>query len=158
MHGKAPEVAIEIVSNREGKETGSKLRDYALMGVVYYVVFDPGFHLGEEALRIFKLEGRRYVRYRENYFPDLGLGLTLWEGSYEDSKPAIWLRWRNEQGNLILTGAERAAGEAERVAREAERAAHEAERAAREAERAALLAAKLRELGVDPDQLLSGQH
>lgn len=130
MHGKAPEVAVEVVSDDKGKETGSKLRDYALMGVVYYVVFDPGFHLSEEALRIFKLEGRRYVPYHESYFSDVGLGLTLWEGSYEDSKPAIWLRWCDEQGNLILTGAERSA----------------------------LLSAKLRELGVDPDQILSGKQ
>ncbi len=144
MHGKAPEVAIEVVSNNKGNETGSKLRDYAVMGVVYYVVFDPGFHLGEEELRIFKLEGRRYVSYHENYLPDVGLGLTLWEGSYEDSKPSLWLRWCDAQGNLILTGAERAA--------------REAERAAREAERASLLAAKLRELGVDPDQILSGRQ
>lgn len=130
MHGKAPEVAVEVVSNKEGNETGNKLRDYALIGVVYYVVFDPGFHLGEEMLRIFKLEGRRYVPYHESYLPDVGLGLTLWEGSYEDSKPAVWLRWCDAQGNLIMTGAERAA----------------------------VLAAKLRELGVDPDQILSGKQ
>jgi Uma2 family endonuclease len=130
MHGKAPEVAIEIVSNDKGKETGSKLRDYALIGVPYYVIFDPGKFLGEDALRIFKLDVRRYVAYHESYFPEVGLGVTLWEGSYEDSKPSLWLRWRDAQGNLILTGAERAA----------------------------LLAAKLRELGVDPDQILSGQQ
>jgi len=55
MHGKAPEVVFEVVSDSSGKGTGGKLRDYALMGVVYYVIFDPGFHLGEEILRILGL-------------------------------------------------------------------------------------------------------
>ena len=61
----------------------------------------------------------------------------LWEGSHEDTKPTLWLRWCDEQGNLIATGAERAT---------------------RESERAALLAEKLRELGVDPDSLLPGRQ
>jgi Uma2 family endonuclease len=160
-HGKAPEVAIEIVSNQKGNETGTKLRDYALMGVIYYVVFDPGLHLKDELIRVFKLEGRHYVRYHDLYFPDLGIGLTLWEGSYRASPPATWLRWCDKTGTVFPTGAElateakaKAAHEAERAVQEAERAAHEAERAAHEAEKARLLAAKLRELGVDPDQVL----
>jgi len=160
-HGKAPDVAVEIVSNREGNETSTKWRDYALMGVLYYVVFDPGLQLKDELLRIFKLEGRRYVNYYDRYFPDLGIGLTLWEGSYRGSPVTTWLRWCDEKGNLFPTGAElaaraeaEAAREAERAACEAERATREAERAAREAEKAEALAAKLRELGVDPDQIL----
>lgn len=153
-HGKAPEVAIEIVSNREGNETGSKLRDYAVMGVLYYVVFDPAHRLGDESLRIFELEKRRYVRYHDRHFPDLGLGLTLWEGSYKDSPVTTWLRWCDENGNVIPTGAEMAALANKEAAHEAERAAREAERAMREAEKSALLAAKLRELGVDPDRIL----
>ena len=39
--GKAPEVCIEIVSNRKGNELDSKKDDYARIGVAYYVVFDP---------------------------------------------------------------------------------------------------------------------
>lgn len=164
-YGKAPDIVIEIVSNREGGEAGVKLRDYAVIGIPYYVIFDPGRFLEDETLRLFKLEARRYVAYHERRFPEVGLGLTLWEGSYEDSKPTTWLRWCDAQGHLILSGAERAAREAERAtreaeraAREAERAAREAERAAREAERAAFLAEKLRELGVDPDQLSPTKH
>ncbi len=146
-YGKAPDVVIEVVSNREGGETGVKLRDYAIIGIPYYVVFDPGRFLGDDALRIFKLDARRYVAYHENHFPEVGLGLTLWEGSYEDSKPTTWLRWRDAQGDLIATGAE-----------QAERARREAERARREAERAASLAEKLRELGVDPDSIAPGER
>jgi Uma2 family endonuclease len=51
--GKAPNIVIEIVSNRQGNELGSKLRDYARMGVGYYVVFDPLQLLGATQLRAF---------------------------------------------------------------------------------------------------------
>lgn len=156
-HGKAPEITIEIVSNQKGNETGTKLRDYASMGVDYYVVFDPARHLSEESLRIFELNRRRYVRFHDRYFSDIGLGLTLWEGSYRDSPPTTWLRWTDENNLLIPTGAEmaiKAQAESERATREAERAARESERATQEAEKAAMLAAKLREMGIDPDQIL----
>jgi Uma2 family endonuclease len=163
--GKPPEVVIEIVSNRRGNELGSKLQDYARIAVSYYVVYDPGQMLGEEELRVYELYGGRYQRREDGSLPGVGLGVVLWEGVYE-GKRARWLRWCDEKGELIATGAENTAREAERAARaeeratlEAERAARaeeratlEAERAARAEERAARLAARMRELGVDPDQ------
>lgn len=39
--GKVLEVCIEVVSNKVGKELGSKKDDYARIGVPYYAVFDP---------------------------------------------------------------------------------------------------------------------
>jgi Uma2 family endonuclease len=142
-YGKAPEVVIEIVSNRRGNELGSKLKDYARMGVTYYVVFDPLRELHEEmdgqTLIVHELIfGKRYRRREDYQLPEVGLSLTLWEGRFEDSDN-LWLRWLDEQGALILTGHERADQEAE-----ARRLAEE---------RAARLAVKLRELGVDPDHL-----
>jgi len=137
--GKPPDVVIEIVSNREGHEDESKLSDYARLGVGYYVIHDPLQQLSREVLRVFELHGKQYAPYPGRYLPAVGLGLTLWEGTFERQSSALWLRWCDEQGQLILTGAERAA--------------REAERATQEAERAARLAAKLRELGVDPEQV-----
>lgn len=143
--GKAPEVVIEIVSNRKGNELGSKLHDYARIGVAYYVVYDPTTQLSDEALHVFELHVRKYERLTDSHMPGVELGLKLWEGAYE-GKQATWLRWCDESGALIPTGAERAA-------HEAKRAESEAQRATREAQRAERLAAKLRELGVDPNQL-----
>ena len=136
--GKAPEVVVEIVSNRKGGELGSKLQAYARAGVSYYVVYDPTKQLGDDVLSAYELYVGKYQGRSDSNLPGIGLGLRLWEGIYE-GKQATWLRWYDAQGQLISTGAERAA--------------REAERAAREAERAGRLAAKLRELGVDPDQL-----
>jgi hypothetical protein len=150
--GKAPEVVIEIVSNTKGGELTAKKHDYARLGVLYYVVFDPQNLLKEGVLQVFELQGRKYKKMKDAYLPEIGLGLTLWRGVYE-TKEDTYLRWRDREGNLLPTGEEATAREAERAAREAERAAREAERAAREAERAEKLAAKLRELGLNPDQL-----
>lgn len=142
-HGKAPEVVLEIVSNRKGNELGSKLKDYARMGVIYYVVYDPFHHLREEMkgeiLLVHELIfGRRYRRLDDYRLPDIGLSLTLWEGRFEDSENS-WLRWCDQDGNLLLTGHERAA-----LAEG---------RAALAEDRAARMAAKLRELGINPEQI-----
>jgi hypothetical protein len=61
--------------------------------------------------------------------PAVGLGLTLWRGSFEGTD-ASWLRWCDQDGSIIPTGAERAEQERERAER---------------------LAPRLRELGVDPE-------
>ncbi len=131
--GKPPEVVVEIVSNREGHELDSKLRDYARLGVEYYVVYDPWRLLSEDVLRVYEPGfGRRYRLRPDTALPDVGLQLTLWTGRFEGQMES-WLRWCDADGNLLLTGEERAAQEAARAEREAERAKREAERAEREA-------------------------
>ncbi len=141
--GKAPDVVVEIVSNREGNEAGSKLSDYARTGVGYYAVFDPQRLLSGDVLRVFELRGGAYVRLPDRHMPSVGLGLTLWSGTYE-GKHAEWLRWCDVAGHIVATGVERA--EAERSRAEAERSRAEAERS-----RAEKLADLLRALGIDPD-------
>lgn len=128
-YGKVPDVVIEVVSNREGGELTDRKRRYRQMLVPYYVVWDPERHLGSVDLQSFELRGHLYVRMDRPHFEGLGLGLTVWPGTYERLEDR-WLRWCDAAGALIPTGAERAE--------------HERERAER-------LAEKLRSLGVDPD-------
>ncbi len=134
--GKAPEVVIEIVSDRRGDEETLKKGDYARMGVPFYVIFDPDDLLGGGALRCFVLEGGRYRRAQQEWFEAVGLGLTLWQGAYEGARET-WLRWCDRAGRVIPTGAERADEERRR-----------ADDATARADR---LAAQLRALGIDPD-------
>jgi hypothetical protein len=134
----SPEVVVEIVSNREGGELAHKLDEYARMGALYYVVYDPQLKLKGDALRVFVLRDGEYQELERPYLSRIGLGLKLWDGVFED-KEDTWLRWCDAQGHIIPTGEDRARMEAA--------ARQEAE------DRAAQLAAKLRELGVDPDQL-----
>ncbi len=116
-YGKAPDVVIEVVSNREGGEGSEKLSGYARIGIPYYVIFDPEKLLGAEVLRAYRLEGRRFRTMDEPVlFPDLQLGLRLWQGRYEDLE-AVWLRWADAEGRLIPTGSERAERLAEQLRR-----------------------------------------
>ena len=144
---KVPDVVVEVVSNRVGKELDEKLRRYAKMAVPYYVVFDPLCQLSDDPLRVYELYfGKRYRLRNDFVLPDVGLSLILWQGKFE-GKEATWLRWCDAEGNLIPTGKERAD-------QETARANQEASRAEQAAKRAELLANKLRELGVDPNVLL----
>jgi Uma2 family endonuclease len=147
--GKPPEVVIEIVSNLEGEEDTDKLLNYAGMGVLYYVIFDPLRLLSESARRIYRLTERGYRLTAETWFEPVGLGAQLWEGEYE-GLVMEWLRWYGPDG-LIPTGAERAEQERRRAEQERRRAEQERRRAEQEQRRAEQLAAQLRALGVEPN-------
>ena len=150
QYDKPPEVVIEIVSNRVGSESDAKLRSYALMGIAYYVIYDPTTQLSDQVLRLYELRPTGYASLDESWLSGVELGLTLWQGKFEDREDT-WLRWCNREGQLLLTGAERAEQERQRAEQERQRAEQErqrAEQAQREVER---LAARLRELGIDPD-------
>ena len=132
-HEKPPEVVMEIVSNKVGNELSSKMRRYARIFVSYYIVFDPLHELSQDPLRVYELENV-FGRYRlrpDFRLPGIGLGLQLWHGTFEGIE-YDWLRWCDAAGNILLTGKERADAETQHNA---------------------VLAAKLRELGVDPTQL-----
>ncbi len=163
-YGKSPEVVIEVVSNREGGEDTEKLRGYARIGIRYYAIYDPERLLSEEVLRSYRLEGLTFQRMAGRiWYPEVGLGLELWQGRYEGCE-ATWLRWVDGEGRVIPTGCERAEverlrAEAERLRAEAERQRADAERQKAEEEkrraeleraRAERLAEQLRKLGVDP--------
>lgn len=115
--GKVPEAVVEIVSNKEGNELTSKLKRYAEWGVTYYVVFDPFHELSETGLCVYELGFGKRLRPRKDFeLPTLGLSLTLWEGTYEGVADA-WLRWCDQDGNLIPTGIERALNAEAEIAR-----------------------------------------
>ncbi|WP_416674509.1 Uma2 family endonuclease [Egbenema bharatensis] len=165
--GKVPDICLEIVSNQEGDELSlsqksqqkgkpsCKKEIYAQIGVPYYVVFDPLRQIQDETemngalLRVWTLTAGQYdeltppegidVVEQSVWLETVGLGLTLWQGAFEDDVPRLWLRWCDESGQVIPTGAEQA--ESERQRAESER------------QRADRLAEKLRELGINPDQV-----
>ncbi|MBT9589264.1 Uma2 family endonuclease [bacterium] len=163
-YGKPPDIAIEIVSNREGGEDTTKMQRYAQIGVAYYVIYDPDLKLSKRPLRVFERHANAFVEFLDSsWLPRLGLGLCLWTGEYEHTE-GCWLRWVDRQKCLLATGAEGLDGarQAEQQARQAEQQARQAEQQARQAAQQALqqarlatlraeqLADRLRELGVDP--------
>lgn len=126
-----------------------------ILKVPYYFVFSRYTN----QLRFFRLVRNRYseqiLTAPRVWIPELRLGLGLWIGIYQDC-PRPWLRWYDADDNWVRTPEER-----ERVAKEQERmeketALLEKDTAIREKEaalaKAALLAEKLREMGIDPNQ------
>ena len=143
--GKPPDVAIEVVSNQFGNELGSKLRDYAAIGVSYYAVFDPFAQLGDRLLRVFGLHEGHY----QEMSPVLGnnaqalfwleqveLGLLVRSGEYE-GKQDIWLRWCDRNGEIYLGGRE--------LAKQAEASLSQ------ERQKSERLAEQLKKLGFEPE-------
>lgn len=178
--GKPPDVVIEIVSNRKGHEMDTKMDVYAKIGVRYYIVHDPDHHLNEETLLVYELQAGSYVQRPDWWLPEVGLGVTMWDGEFE-GETDTWLRWCDRDGRVIPTGAECAKRERWRAEierqqrqiaeqqrqlaeqqrqRERQRAEQSDQRAAlaeqqaeRERQRVAQLQAQLRALGIDPETL-----
>lgn len=143
QYNKPPDVVIEIVSNKEGNEDSSKLTAYSRLGVSYYAIFDPERHLSEHEVQFFVNVAQQFepIKAGRLEMPRLGLSLAIWEGQFEELQWR-WLRWYDDRGELIPTGAERA--EQERLRAEQERSRAEAAE-----QKLADLRRRLREAGVD---------
>ena len=165
--GKAPEIVVEIVSNKVGGELTDKLNIYSKhLGAAYYVVYDPSYQLGKDILHIFELRGNVYTPLPKPWFGTINLGVTTWHGEFE-GRTDSWLRWCDADGNILLTGDElaqqeqeranqeqqRANQEQQRADQEQQRADQEQQRANQEQQRADRLAEFLRSQGIDPDHL-----
>jgi len=162
VFGKAPDLVIEVVSNREGSEV-EKAQRYARLGVRYYVIFDPEHWLGDRVLRGFVLHGLSYVELLDlSWLEELGLGLVTWQGRCEDMD-GLWLRPCGPDKALLPLPTEvaeeaQAQADEERARAEAAEAKVEEERvraetaeelAFQERDRAERFLARLRELGVE---------
>lgn len=150
--GNSPEVVIEIVSNKIGDELGDKLKTYEHMRVSYYIVYDPNQQLGEKQLRIYQLIGRRYIETSETWLEQVELGLTLWSGEFE-GRQDTWLRWCYQDGTVLPTGDERAQTAVQRAQTAEQQAEDERQQKEQALSRAEILAEKLREMGINPDNL-----
>ncbi len=138
---KGPDVVVEFLSDRTARfDRTEKKRIYeTMLRVPEYFWFDPfsgelaGFTLRDgKYFPIVPDERGRLVSQQ------LGLALTYWTGEYL-RVTATWLRWETLDGTLLPTD------------REAKQVAEQQAQVAEQ--RAELLAAKLRELGIDPDAL-----
>ncbi|MBD2312778.1 Uma2 family endonuclease [Desertifilum sp. FACHB-1129] len=131
--GRYPDVIVELMSpSTAAKDIGEKKTIYEqTFRTPDYYVYDP---FNPESLQGWHLDAnQRYQPLETNeqgwlWCQRLGLWLGTWEGTIE-RETAVWLRFYDSQGNLVL------------LPEEAER------------QRAERLAARLRELGEDPDTL-----
>ena len=145
-----PLIVIELLSpgterqdlgeeKREPDGTPSKWEVYEkILRIPYYVVFSR--YTNE--VQAFKLVENRYEPIilvgGKLPIPEAELSLGIWEGEYRGCK-RLWLRWFTQEGELIALDSEQLI-----VAKQEAIAAEQ---------RAEQLAARLRELGINPDEL-----
>ena len=146
LYGKPPNLVVEVVSNKVGGELDRKFEIYQSIGVSYYAVHDP-------FLRLFRLEAGRYVEYAAaGWMPEIGLGLALWRGEFQDVE-SVWLRFVKRDGSVVPTARESGSESLARAA-EAESRASDAESRASVAEsRAAVLETRASEAERELDLL-----
>jgi Uma2 family endonuclease len=120
----APLIALEFASGDGSEERDKTPLSYTdgkttkpgkfwvyerIMRIPYYGIYE----VKTGRLEVYNLINGFYQKLTPNergHYPILPINieLGLWEGSYQN-QTMLWLRWWDNEGNLLLTGAERAA-------------------------------------------------
>lgn len=138
--GRYPDVIVELMSASTSPIDLTTKKDLyeRTFKTSNYFIYDP---FNPHSLQGWQLgNNQRYQELTPNHqgwlwCEALGLWLGIWEGMI-DRESAVWLRFYDREGRLVLLPEEAAI-----------------QRAEMEAQRAERLAAKLRELGLDPNDL-----
>ena len=141
--GVSPSVIVELLSEGTDKEdlgltkaqpgkAPTKWEVYEqILKVPNYVVYDRH----KDILRAYRLTDGRYqaieIEGGQFWIPELKAGLGLWQGDYQGITRK-WLRWLDSDGSWIPTPEENLEKSEEKAAR---------------------LAQRLREMGIDPDEV-----
>jgi Uma2 family endonuclease len=148
-----PDVVIELMSPSTAEVDLTTKKDIyeRKLKTQDYFVYDPK---DPSSLRGWKLINRRYQSLSSDregrlYCESLGLWLGIWEGKIENCQ-GNWLRFFEDDGNLVLMGDEAETQRAELERQEKEEAIQQLEIEKQQKER---LAAKLRELDINPDEI-----
>ncbi|MDZ8031826.1 Uma2 family endonuclease [Nostoc sp. DedSLP04] len=150
---KLPILVLEVVSKTYRGEYSTKKAEYARLGILYYVVYNP-FRPRKPRLEVYKLVNNVYELNDGNrvWLPEIGLGIGIERGTYLGI-PREWMYWYNQQGQRLLTSEEDkklAQLEVQQAKQKAQQAEQKAQQAQRETQ---LLRERLRSLGIDPDSL-----
>lgn len=145
----APLIALEFASGNGEEERDATPSSISVEGIatkpgkfwvyeqVMRIPFYGIYEINNGNLEVYHLIEGFYQKMNPNergHYPiaPLGVELGLWQGSYQN-QTQLWLRWWDEQGELLLIGDERAELERQR-AEQAEQARQQAELAQQQAE------------------------
>ncbi|MCY7383741.1 MAG: Uma2 family endonuclease [Microcoleus sp. CAN_BIN18] len=167
----APLIVIEFVSGNgsEERDATPKTGKFWVYEQAIRVPFYAIYEVSRASVEVYQLLTGNYQLLPANdrgHYPigPLGVELGIWQGQYQNAE-LPWLRFWDAEGNLLLTGGERAEQEGQRADREQQRADREQQRAEQEQQEKELaqqqaeqerqrgdrLAAQLRALGIDPE-------
>lgn len=134
----APLIVLEFVtgSAREERDTTPYKGKFWIYEKAIRVPFYGIYEVQKASVEMYLLLEGQYQLMEPNErghypIPALGVEIGIWQGEYKNQN-LPWLRWWNDQENLLLTGDERAELEHQRANR---------------------LAAKLREMGINPEEV-----
>jgi hypothetical protein len=139
LQGDIPVIMMEFLSDTEGGEysvkptypPGKWLFYEQVLKVPNYAIFEPD----TGTLEFYRLDDGKYQLQQPDdnnrySIAEMNLFLGTWQGEREN-RTGYWLRWWDEQGNLLLWGLEKAEQERQRAER---------------------LAAQLRAAGIEPEE------
>jgi Uma2 family endonuclease len=154
VEGDKPSVVMEFISATEGGEYsinphysyGKWFFYEQILRIPVYVIFHPQIGV----LEVYFLVDGKYQKQppdqNQRFFIEaLDLSLGVWTGRKAEID-GHWLRWWDKSGNLLSWGSEL-------VAQERQRAEQERQRAEQAEEKAFRLAEKLREMGLNPEDI-----
>lgn len=129
---KLPLMVLEVVSQTRRGEYTDKKTEYARLGILYYVIYNP-LRKRKAPLEVYRLVSGEYqlLSGEPVWLSEINLGIGRGEGTYQGINRE-WLYWYDDKGKRYLTPEERI------LAAE---------------QQAAKLAAKLRSLGIEPEDV-----
>ena len=175
-----PVIALEFVSGNGSEERDRT--PYEGKFWVYERIIRPAYYgiyeVAKATIDLYHLQGTQYIQMKPNpegryTIPEMQVELGLWQGHYQ-GMTLPWMRWWDLENNMLLTGAEglviaqaekltaqlkiqeaqeakvQAEAQVQAAQAQAQTAQAQAQAAGAQIDR---LAAKLRELGIDPDGL-----
>ncbi|MBK1990212.1 Uma2 family endonuclease [Sphaerospermopsis aphanizomenoides BCCUSP55] len=146
----SPLIVLEFVSGNGDEERDKTPWKGKLW--IYEQVIHPAFYgiyeMNKASVEVYHLIENKYQLLPANergHYPikALGVELGIWQGEYQNVD-LPWLRWWDLDGNLLLSGEERAEQEYQRAEQERQRAEQERQKNER-------LIAQLRSLGIEPE-------
>jgi len=155
-----PILVLEVVSHKYNGEYDSKLLEYQDLGILYYVIYNPlsgrrGLYKKHQSLEVYKLVDSKYELVpsvallpgngKVFWMPEIELGIGCEQGN-QGGWQREWVYWYDRSGVRYPTAEERA--DQMRAAKE------EAEVIAlQERQQKEKLAAYLKTLGINPDEI-----
>ncbi|MGQ9896969.1 MAG: hypothetical protein ACUVR8_05375 [Acidobacteriota bacterium] len=105
--GKAPDLVLDLLTRSPDHTEAFATRHqvYEQLGITYRVVYDPCGLLAAQPVTVFERQQGRLTTRQDTQLPHLGLGLTIWRGTFE-GRTDTWLRWTDARGNVLPTGDE----------------------------------------------------
>ena len=146
LQGDMPVIVIEFISDTDGTEysikptypPGKWFFYERILKVPNYLIFEAD----SGSLEVYRLHDTRQYSLQaadennRHQITEMNLYLGVWQGTREN-RTGYWLRWWDEQGQLLLWGSELAE--------------QERQRAEQERQRAERLIAQLRAAGIEPE-------